>query len=161
MKPTKFARLGLACLMLTQTFSLQAEINPDWKESEAPPAPAFHKDHLLPIEMPRFVSMRFGVDPATLAITPDGIVRYVMVATSETGAVNAMYEGIRCETGEVKTYAHSSANGQWVAVKDPKWQGLNDNLRSKHALAFARQGACDSRSTTAGSVAEIVKALKR
>lgn len=159
MRRTKFAWFGLACLTLS--FPLKAETNPDWKESEAPPAPAFRKDQLLPIEMPRFVSMRFGVDPATLAITPDGIVRYVMVATSETGTVNAMYEGIRCETGEVKTYAHSSAIGQWVAVKNPKWQGLNDNLRSKHALAFARQGACDSRSTTASSVAEIVKALKK
>ena len=30
-------------------------------------------------------------------IGKDGIVRYVVVATSATGAVNAMYEGLRCD----------------------------------------------------------------
>lgn len=151
--------LGLALVALSAT--ALAEIDPDWKESEAPPAPAFNKAQLIPIEMPRYVTLRFGVDPATLAITPDGIVRYVMVAINDSGALSAMYEGIRCATGEVKTYARYTSNGIWSTVKEPKWQGMNDNLRSKHALAFARQGACDSRSTVASSPAEIVKALKK
>lgn len=99
--------------------------------------------------------------PATLTITPDGIVRYVMVATNAGGSVNAMFEGIRCATGEVKTYARSSANGVWINVKEPQWRGLTDNLPSKHALALARQGACDGRSAPANSTADIIKALKK
>lgn len=161
MTPVLRARLGLSALTLTLCLSAQAEIEPDWKELPAPPAPAFSADRLLPIEMPRYLNVRFGVDPGTFAISADGIVRYVVVATSESGAVNAMYEGIRCATGEVKTYARFGANGQWIKASDTKWQGLNDNLRSKHALALARQGVCDSRSTTASSVAEIIKALKQ
>ena len=33
------------------------------------------------------------------------MVRYVVVATSDSGAVNAIYEGIRCDTGRFKVYA--------------------------------------------------------
>lgn len=159
MNRSKLIWLGLALVSLSA--SALPEIDPDWKESVAPPAPSFNKDQVIPIEMPRYVSLRFGVDPATLVITPDGIVRYVMVATSESGVLSAMYEGIRCATGEVKTYAHYTSSGNWATVKDPKWQGMNDNLRAKHALAFARQAACDSRSTVTISPAEIIKALKK
>lgn len=135
--------------------------DPDWKEAEVPAPPAFSTSQLLPIEMPSYVSLKFGVDPATLTITPDGIVRYVMVAINAGGSVNAMFEGIRCATGEVKTYARSSANGVWANVKEPQWRNLTDNLPSKHAVALARQGVCDGRSAPANSTADIVKALKK
>jgi hypothetical protein len=133
---------------------------PDWQEEAVPPPPAFGKVPLVPIEMPPYVSLRFGVDPGSLVITSDGVVRYVMVATSPSGAMNAMYEGIRCATGEVKTYALYGAAGQWAPVQDPKWRGLNENMPSKHALALARQGACDTRSSTARSVQAIINELK-
>ena len=150
--------LGLALLAVGS--AAQVAVDPDWKENEAPPPPAFHPDRLIPIDMPRYVSLRFGIDPATLVITPDGIVRYVVVATNTSGSVSAMYEGIRCSSGEVKTYARFSPSGRWSAVKDPQWQALNDNLPSRHAPALARQGVCDGRAMPASSVAEIVRALK-
>ena len=135
--------------------------DPDWKETEMPTPPAFSQDHLVAVDMPPYVSLKFGVDPATVAITADGIVRYVMVATNPSGSVNAMYEGIRCATGEVKTYARASASGAWSIVKTPEWRALNDNLPSKHAIAFARQAACDGRATAASSAADIIRALKK
>ena len=135
--------------------------DPDWKETDAPAPPAFSAAHLVPIEMPSYVSLKFGVDPATLAITQDGIVRYVMVAVNASGSVNAMYEGILCAKGEVKTYARTTSNGAWSVIKEPQWRDLSDNLPSKHAIAFARQGACDGRAATASSVADIIRNLKR
>ncbi|MHB8949616.1 MAG: CNP1-like family protein [Rhodoferax sp.] len=152
--------LWLGLTLLTVGSAAQVLSDPDWKESEAPPPPAFHADRLIPIDMPSYVSLRFGVDPATLVITPDGIVRYVMVTRNATGAISAMYEGIRCARGEVKTYARYSSSGQWSAVKDPLWQRLNDNLPSRHALALARQGVCEGRAMSASSVADIVRALR-
>lgn len=135
--------------------------DPDWKESDAPAAPAFKTTALIAIDMPHYVTLKFGIDPDTLRITPDGIVRYVMVAVNASGSVNAMYEGIRCATGNVKTYARAGNNGLWSVVKEPEWRNLNDNLPSKHALAFARQGACEGRATSVNSTADIIKALKR
>jgi hypothetical protein len=156
-------RLFTGCVLVCSAAAQAAmpELDPDWKEVEAPVPPAFSTTQLLPIEMPSYVSLKFGVDPTSLAITPDGIVRYVMVAVNASGSVNAMFEGIRCATGEVKTYARSNAGGIWSNVKEPQWRNLTDNLPSKHALALARQGACDGRSTAAGSPADIIRALKK
>jgi hypothetical protein len=150
----------LALTLVALSTSAQVVIDPDWKETEVPPPPSFSTDKLIPIEMPKYVSLRFAVDPATLAITADGIVRYVVVAINATGSVTAMYEGIRCATGEVKTYARYTPNGQWSSIQDPQWRGLGENLPSKHAVAIARQGACEGRSATASSAAAIVNALK-
>ncbi len=134
--------------------------DPDWKEVEVPAPPAFKTDRLVQLEMPRHVSMKLGVDPETLRITSDGIVRYVMVATSPNGNTNATYEGIRCLTGEVKTYARQGATGKWSPIADPQWKPLNGNQPSLHALALARQGACDGRAAASRSPEDIVRKLK-
>ena len=154
----------LGALALTLATGLHAQLapeDPDWKESEAPAPPAFTTDKLLPLAMPPYVSLAFGIDPATLEIAPDGIVRYVVVARNAGGSVNAMFEGIRCSTGEVKTYARAGNSRVWSVVAEPQWRGLTDNLPSKHAWVFARQAACDGRAAAASTTADIVKALKK
>ena len=69
-----------------------APVDPDWRETDAPPPPAIKLDGLIPLDMPRS-ALRFGVDPASVSLGSDSIVRYVVVAVSATGAVNALYEG--------------------------------------------------------------------
>ena len=147
-------------LAASGAFAQLAPQDPDWKEVETPAPPAFNLDKLLPLEMPNYTALKFGVDPATLSVSADRVVRYVVVATSSTGVVNAMYEGLRCDVGEFKTYARWSARGEWAIVKDPNWRPLTDNNISRHALAFARQGACEGRAAAAGSAAEIVRRLR-
>lgn len=132
--------------------------NPDWVEAQVPPPPAFSKDHLIPIDMPVHVTVKVGVDPSTIAVGSDGVVRYVIVMTNTTGSTSAMYEGIRCITDEFKTYARLGSGGQWNVVGNPEWKGLGDNMPSRHAWAFARQGGCINRLAT--SQREIVAALK-
>jgi hypothetical protein len=151
-------------LGLTLALPLLAQVgpdDPDWKESNAPTPPTFSADKLLPLNMPRYVTLNVGIDPTTLTITPDGIVRYVVVTRNASGSVNAMFEGIRCATSEVKTYAHASGTGVWSMVAEPKWRDFTDNLPSNHAWVFARQAACDGRSTAGSSTAGIIKALKK
>ena len=152
-----------ALILLLVAGSAAAQLidqDPDWKEVDVPAPPAFKTDRLIPLEMPRHISLKLGVDPETLRITSDGIVRYVMVATSPSGNVNATYEGIRCLTGEVKTYARHGATGKWSPVVDPQWKPLNGNQPSLHALALARQGACDGRAATSQSPEDIIRKLK-
>lgn len=159
-KPLKFLALCMA-FYVSSALAQSSDTDPDWQESEVPAPPSFSIDHLIPIEMPHYVSLKFGVDPATLAIAPDGIVRYVMVTQNTSGSVTAMYEGIRCATGQVKTYARTSSGAAWSLVKDPQWRNLSDNLPSKHAIMLARQGVCDGRGAAASTVQDIIKALKR
>lgn len=165
MHARKLLCLGLATLALGVSSNVIGQVvveDPDWKEIDVPTPPSFNRDKLIPVTMPPYVTLRFGVDPATLTITDDGVIRYVMVAQSlgGSGTFSAMYEGIRCAAGEFKTYARFNASGQWASVSNPQWRPLNDNNTSKHALALARQGACDGRSARARSVQSIVSALK-
>jgi len=167
MRAKSFSRLAfavhvmLALLLGAPSAHAQSALdNPDWKESEAPAPPAFNPEKLLPLDMPHYVTLKFGIDPATLSITPDGIVRYVVVARSDSGAITAFYEGILCAKGEVKSYARTQSDGQWRIVANPQWRALNDNQPSPHARVFARQGACDA-NTAASSVADIVRAMKK
>lgn len=159
MKIEKIYALGLLLVALSSTAQVFSDVDPDWNESDAPTPPAFSQTRLIPIDMPTYFSLRFGVDPQTISVTADGIVRYVMVASNASGSMNAMFEGLRCATGEVKTYARANASGQWSIVQNPAWQSLKGNQSSRHALAFARQGACEGR--TAGSSAQsIANSLK-
>lgn len=148
--------------MLGLSFAAWAQFNSDamdWKEGEVPPPPAFDVGKLLVFDVSTGSSLVYGVDPATLRIGNDGIVRYVMVATSRTGARNVMYEGIRCSSGEFKTYARYSAEGVWRPVDKPEWRSMFGNMPSRHAVQLARTAAC-SNSAPTSSVEEIVRRLK-
>ena len=133
--------------------------DPDWKETDAPAPPAFEKSRLIPFEVSRAQSMAFGVDPATITLGKDGVVRYVVVASGQGGSLNAMYEAIRCATGEFKTYARRTADSEWVLVKDASWKSMQENMPSRHAYRLARQGICGGRAPLS-SVAEMVRNLR-
>jgi hypothetical protein len=113
----------------------------DWVEAEVPPPPSVKLDGLIPLDVPGS-SLRFGVVPSSVAIGNDGIVRYVVVASSTSGTMNAMYEGIRCGTGEFKVYARYNPDSGWTAAKDSVWRPLHDQSMWRHNLLIARTGAC-------------------
>jgi len=152
--------LGLLTLSLWATLATAQNSldNPDWAEEKEAPPPAFSTSKLLMLDMPNFVTVKVGIDPNTLYTGGDGIVRYVAVMTNSTSTTNAVYEGIRCLTGEVKTYARAGSSGSWSAVSTPVWRDVMDNIGSQHARVFAKQAACDSR--VASSKADILKALQ-
>lgn len=158
-KPLFLTILMGAALLAGPAAQAQLTDDADWKESEVPPPPAFDTSKLVTFDVGGS-ELVYGVDPATMQITgSDSLLRYVVVATSKSGARNILYEAIRCKTGEVKTYARYTSDGKWSAIKDPQWQSMFDNMPSKHALRFARAGACDSAAPTQ-TVGEIVSRLR-
>lgn len=160
-KKTTFGLFSAILLSLTCTAWAQpAADDPEWKEAEVPPPPAFDVSTLITFEGSPNSSLVYGVDPASIRISnSDSVVRYVMVATSASGARNVMYEGIRCSTGEFKTYARYSSDGRWNMVTPTEWRSMFDNMPSKHALRFAKAGACDN-AAPALSVDALVVRLK-
>ncbi|MDZ7919102.1 CNP1-like family protein [Rhodoferax sp.] len=132
--------------------------NLDWVEEKEPPPPAFLTTRALPLEMPNYVSVRVGIDPATVTVGKDGVVRYVVVMSNATGTVNAAYEGIRCASDQVKVYARAGASGEWSVLPEPAWRDVNGNQPSKHAFVFARLAACDVR--VANRLEDVIKALQ-
>lgn len=140
MRRTSCWVLALACAAGVAQAQLSPP-DPDWKEVDAPQPAPLRRDGLLRIEIPES-TLRFGVDPASLTLTSDGIVRYVVVATSSTGAVNGFYEGIRCSTAESRLYARHNPDRGWVPVQDSQWRSLHEARPSRHTLVIARNGAC-------------------
>lgn len=155
-------RRWAALALLVASFGAYAQGKVDeteWKELEAPPPPSFDAARALPFEASAMSSLKFAVDPATITIGKDGILRYVMVATSNTGAMNAMYEGLRCSTQEYKTYARYYPDSGWNKVASPEWQPLR-GTRSTATWYFSKQGGCPD-SGTAVRIDEVLHELKR
>ncbi|SFU63988.1 CNP1-like family protein [Polaromonas sp. YR568] len=163
LKLALLASLFLTALYTSSPAQAQAyalEDPADWKEIDTPPPPAFDIKKLITFEVSPNSQLTYGVDPAAISISEkDGIVRYVVVASNASGASNVMYEGIRCSTGEFKTYARYSSDGKWTNVSNPQWRSMFDNMPSKHPLRLARAGACDS-AAPATSVNVLVRRLK-
>lgn len=137
------------------------DLDPDWRELDVKPPATFRTDNLVMVEMPRYLSVRIGIDPDTLTVSSDGIVRYVVVALTNSGNVNAAFEGIWCRAGDVKTYARAGNDRQWEPVANAQWEDLSANRPSRHAHALARQGVCDGRSAAGRSPQDILRKLKR
>jgi hypothetical protein len=153
--------LVLCIASATSVFAQLSDLDPDWKEREARPPATFRTDKLVPIDMPSYVSVQVGIDPDSMTLADDGIVRYVVVALSRSGNVNAAFEGIWCRTGQVKVYARAGNDKVWDEETAPQWTALSGNQRSMHALALARQGVCDGRSAAAHSAQAIIRKLRK
>lgn len=150
--------LGMCMALVGAVVWPQVVADPvEWTEDPALAPPAFSADALIPIEMPPYVTLKVGIDPNTIAIGADGVVRYVVVMRNASGSLSAAYEGILCTNGEVKTYGRATSTGHWTMVEQPQWRAMTDNLPSRHAYAIAQQGVCDGR--TASKKEDIVRAL--
>jgi hypothetical protein len=149
----EFAARVAACAALAAAASSWAQQAPDflpgtmgrptsdagWTEVEVPPPPPVRTDSLVAVDVPG-TELRFGIDPQSVAIGADKVVRYVVVATSRSGAVNAMYEGVRCDRAEYRVYARYSG-AAWNPV-DTEWKPLSESFEGRRVRAIAQAGVC-------------------
>ena len=134
-------------------------LDPDWREDEVPAPPALRTSGLIDLEI-RGSALRFGVDPASITIGKDRIVRYVVVAQNPAGgAVNGIYEGVHCAKAEVRVYARHNPGTGWVRLPDSQWQPLHEGMHARYSLPLARSGVCLGHSAN-GSVQQIVQDLR-
>ena len=134
---------GMLCLANGMALAQFIVDDPDWKESEVPPPPAFDLKRLVSVDVSIRSQLKWGIDPDSIKIMPEGIVRYVVVAQSESGVVNAMYEGIRCNKSEFRSYARHNPGSGWVKTANSEWKSLRDTGVSSHPAWLAKQGLCD------------------
>jgi hypothetical protein len=131
--------------------------DPDWREADAPPPPQLRTTGLIELDI-RGGDLRFGVDPASIVVGADGIVRYVVVARSGA-VVTGIYEGMHCKTAQVKVYARHNPEGGWVPVTDAKWKPVHDAPHSRYSLHIARGGVCQGHAPNRNAT-QIVRDLK-
>ena len=152
------ALLGFALPATAQTRYADDDIA-EWKEGQVPPPPAYSTKNLIDVELRSGSSVRMGVDPDTITVDKEtGIVRYVAVARGPS-AVNAMYEGIRCETGEYKVYARQTPGNDWAVSGESEWKSMRGQVSYPHPYRLARDGMCIGTAVNE-TPREIARALK-
>lgn len=151
----------LCSLLLSGTAQSQPS-DPDaetWTEAQAVPPANFSTDKLQAFEVDSGSTLSYGIDPLTLSVGADGVVRYVLVARSRSGALNVMYQGLRCQTAEVKTYGRWDNKANWSIDAKADWQTLSFRGFTHPAMMLARGGICDGR-TVNGDAQKILRTLK-
>jgi len=129
----------------------------DELQLQLPAAPKV--DALIAFDPQRPTTMKFFVDPASVTVGTDGIVRYTLVARGDGAAMNVSYEGIRCKTRERKTFAYGRADGSWYQPRAPQWAKIGGSPASGPSFALYEGFFCPARSIVATGV-EAVEALR-
>lgn len=143
-------------LIACSTPALAAE--EDWSEAAVSPPATFQQERLIALDVSPASSLRYGLDPTSLSVGADGVVRYVLIARSNSGALNVLFEGIRCQTAEMKSYARWNPASAWNVSAAPAWRPLQFSGPTRHGMVLAKSGICDG-DTTNGDAANIVKRL--
>jgi hypothetical protein len=162
---SNFFLLLLALLALYAPYASSAntdEADSDALKAESPvvlPAPA-QKNNLLSFYVSPTTTLDFAVDAKSVSVTEEGIVRFVLVITSQNGASNISYEGIRCSTGERKLYAIGQTSGGWSVARRDAWDTIIDRGINRQHAALAKDYFCET-GMVAGKAEVIVDRLRK
>lgn len=121
----------------------------------APPKP----ENLLPVYANTAGTQTFAIDAASVTRGADNVVRYTLVATSDGGASNVSYEGIRCENYERKLYAFGQADGSWSRSRRDQWERIATHTLHRHHAVLARDYFCEQL-TVAGTPEQMVARIR-
>lgn len=66
----------------------------------------------------------YFIDAKSLSIGRDEIVLYTIVVQSRSGYQNILFEGMRCDTREYKTYAYGTGKKTFYKIESPRWKNI-------------------------------------
>lgn len=133
-----------------------------WRESEVefPEFPS--EDALRLLELDALESRyNYYLVPGSMTQGEDKVVRYVIVIETRRGVRNVLFEGVRCATGDFKTYAYATRDGTFRAFRTGRWLPLRTNTRQgplSYRLPLARDILCHA---DGGGVADLDHVMAR
>jgi hypothetical protein len=131
-----------------------------WVELELKLPPFPKTENLIPFEASGASRNRFYIDPQSIAVGGDGVVRYTLVIKGSGGGENVSYEGIRCETREQKYYAFGRRDGTWSNARSSEWRYIEyKDVNRQHGVLYA-DFFCFNRKTPVKTPAEAIQRLK-
>ncbi len=128
-------------------FDIEDEpLDESWKDGETfslPSAPDF--DDLQDVDIGGATSNLFFVERGTLRVDlKAGVIRYVLVARSPSGAQSVTFEGIYCNAMERRLYASwHERDRQWVPMKNSSWRKLSGSSLNNPRTGLAMDYLCD------------------
>ncbi|WP_434033379.1 CNP1-like family protein [Cupriavidus sp. a3] len=125
----------------------------------APPQDA----NLVPFSVSGTGTLSFAVDSKSVSVGKDNVVRYTVVTTSQSGARNVTFEGMRCDAFERKLYATLPKGAtEWVPNTSgygETWHRMETGVRNAYAATLAIEFFCQGR-TVAGKPEDMVRELQ-
>lgn len=138
----------------------EADAAREWVELEVNP-PAFPKAAgLVELQAGGLGGNRFLIDPDSLSIGADGVVRYTLVVRSPAGAENVSFEGIHCKTREQKYYAFGQRNGSWAKARESQWRFIEAREVNRHHAVLYADILCTQGKLPPRAVRDIVQRLR-
>lgn len=82
-----------------------------WKEGDSSALGYPEESDLVEVSgSSAYRNYQYLIDVESVQVGADGVVRYSLVIRSSSGSDNAFFEGIRCISNEIKTYAYGAAD---------------------------------------------------
>lgn len=103
-----------------------------WQEEKYKLPAAPDMDALIPFEVNVSNANRFSVDPASVSVGNDGVVRFTVVIEASGGARTVNYEGLRCKTRERRLYAFGQKDGSWIESQGSSWILMQKQQHKMH-----------------------------
>ncbi len=107
-------------------------------EIPAPPQP----ENLIAFYVSAATDNRFFIDATTVTVSPDGVVRYVLVIETASGARSVSFEGMRCEARERRIYASGRPDGSWSRSRNAEWRQIRDAGSNRYHMALFAEYFC-------------------
>ena len=120
------------CSKYYECYDFEEEPTESWQELKAKLPAAPDPDKLIPFEVSVANANRFFVDPASISVGKDGVVRFTVVIESSGGARTVNYEGLRCDTRERRLYAFGQPDGAWVESQGSGWIPVHKQQHRMH-----------------------------
>ena len=108
---------------------------PEWREAPAPEVRYPRDRDLVPVRGVTGLDVEVFVDGRQLFRGTDGVVRYLLLFRSPSGAESVFYEGMRCGARQWRRYAYGSQGRMRAALSD--WQPLGQGRQAGlHRLLY-------------------------
>lgn len=139
--------LAVAGCTLVPAVTLAADMDEDdgpkkWEELEAQLPPMPKQQDLVGFFVSSATDNRFFVDPASVSVGADGVVRYTLVVLSGSGARNVSFEGMRCDTRERRLYAFGRSDGTWSKSRSNQWEKVREGGGNRQHAALFQEYFC-------------------
>ena len=122
-----------------------------------PPSPV--EDRLLRFEIGGVSRNAFFVDPDSISIGEDWVIRYTSVIVSPSGARSVSYEGLDCADYTYKLYAMGRPDGTWSGVKQPEWRPITFTEINRYRIVLFKDFFCPKK-VPVRTAGEAIRALK-
>jgi len=141
-------------------FDIEFDNEKPWVELQAQIPPYPKLEEAIPFFVSGATDNEFSIDPRSLSVGEDDVVRYTLIVKSPQGALNITFEGISCRSHEFKLYAFGRPDGTWSRNRYAKWSPIQYKDRNRHHHMLYDDFFCPG-GISAKDAREVVHALKR